>query len=352
MTTAYVTDTRFAAHTFSGHPENASRLEAIHRLFDSSGVGARLKSIAPVEASNEQLLAVHTATYLELLRSTETLRDGGMLTQDTYVLPESFQIARYSAGGGIAGVDALMQGEADNALVVTRPPGHHATPAEGMGFCLLSNVAVTARHAQKAYRAQGIERIMIVDFDVHHGNGTQDVFYADPSVLFASTHQSPWYPGTGAVKDIGTGAAAGLTVNMPLSAGTGDDSFQVLYEQILWPAARRFAPNLILVSAGFDAHWAEDPGLGQLRLSLPGYAHLSAELKRMAKELCNGRIIFILEGGYDLTVLAHGVLNVAHVLLGDSDLSDPLGAAPSQSPLTRIDPLLTELKRIHHLENN
>jgi acetoin utilization deacetylase AcuC-like enzyme len=352
MTTAYVTDTRFSMHTFSGHPENASRLEAIHDLLDSSGMSARLKPIAPVEASTEQLLAVHTAAYLELLRSTEMLVDGAMLTQDTYVLPESFEIARYSAGGGIAAVDALMSGEAENALVVTRPPGHHATPSEGMGFCLLSNVAVTARHAQRAYRTQGIERVMIVDYDVHHGNGTQDVFYADPSVLFVSTHQSPWYPGTGAVKDIGTGAAAGMTLNMPLSAGAGDDSFGALYEQILWPIARRFAPNLILVSAGFDAHWAEDPGLGQLRLTLPGYAHLSAELKHMALELCDRRIVFILEGGYDLTALSHGVLNIAHVLLGDAEISDPLGPAPSQASLTRIEPLLTELKRIHHLESN
>ena len=349
MTTAYVTDTRSAIHTFSGHPENATRLQAIHELLDSSGVAAQLKRIIPAEATDEQLLAVHTADYLDVLRYTETLTRGAMLTQDTYVVPESLHIARLSAGGGIAAVDAIMRGEADNALVVTRPPGHHATPTEGMGFCLLSNRAILARHAQKAYGRQGIERVMIVDYDVHHGNGTQDVFYADPSVLFVSSHQSPWYPGTGAVKDIGTGDAAGTTLNMPLNAGTGDDSFKALYEQILWPAARRFAPNLILVSAGFDAHWAESSSLGQLRLTLPGYAHLSAELKRMAAELCSGRIAFILEGGYNLTVLSHGVLNVAHVLLGDAEVSDPLGPAPNQSPVSQIEPLLTDLKRIHHL---
>lgn len=350
MTTAYVTDTRFDAHTLSGHPENATRLQAIHRLMDSSGTAAQMTAIAPVEASDAALQAVHTTDYLALLRRTETLTGGIILGSDTYVLPESFEVARYSAGGGIAAIDALMRGTVDNALVATRPPGHHATPATGMGFCLLSNIAITARYAQSAYKAQGIERIMIVDYDVHHGNGTQDTFYADPSVLFVSSHQSPWYPGTGAVKDIGTGDAIGSTVNIPLGVGTGDDCFSALYEQILWPIARRFAPQLILVSAGFDAHWAEDSGLGQLRLSLPGYAHLTAELKRMAAELCGGRIVVILEGGYNLEVLANGMVNAARVLLGDTALLDPLGMAAKQAPVTQIAPLLSELKRLHKLD--
>ncbi len=347
--TAYVTDTRFAIHTLSGHPENATRLQAVHDLMDSSGTAALMTRIAPLEVSESQMLAVHSKLYLDLLRRTET-QDGVMLGPDTYVLPESFEVARYSAGGGVAAVDALMAGQVDNALVATRPPGHHATPAMGMGFCLLSNIAITARYAQSAYPE--IKRVLIVDYDVHHGNGTQDVFYADPSVLFVSTHQSPWYPGTGAVKDIGSGAGVGTTLNMPLGPGTGDDCFKALYEQTLWPAVRRFAPDLLLVSAGFDAHWAEDAGLGQLKLSLPGYAYLTAELKRMAAELCGGRIIVIMEGGYNLTVLSHGMVNAAHVLLGDEQVLDPLGLAAKQAPVSQIEPLLNELRRLHSLSTD
>jgi acetoin utilization deacetylase AcuC-like enzyme len=349
MTTGYITDTRFDKHTYSGHPENVTRLQTVRSLLDSAGVATKMSAIAPVRADDEMLRLVHTAAYLDLLHKTESM-SGVMFGEDTYVLPESYEIARYAAGGGIAAVDVLLKGEVDNALVTTRPPGHHARPTQGMGFCLLSNIAITARYAQKAYESKGIKRVLIVDYDVHHGNGTQDTFYDDPSVLFISTHQSPWYPGTGAVGDIGSGAAVGSTINMPLTVGAGDEVFSTLYEQIIWPAARRFAPDLILVSAGFDAHWAESPNLGQLRLTLPGYAHLSAELKRMAAELCHGRIIFMMEGGYNLTALSNGLLNVAHVLLGDDQIIDPLGAAPSQMALAKIDPLLGELKRLHHLD--
>ncbi len=347
MTTAYVTDTRFDLHTFSGHPENVTRLQAVRKLMDSTGTAAKLKYIAPIEATEAQLLAVHTKNYLDLLRQTEAM-EGVMLGPDTYVLPESFEIARYSAGGGTAAVDAVMRGDAQNALVATRPPGHHATPTQGMGFCLLSNIAITARYAQAAYPQ--IERVLIVDYDVHHGNGTQDVFYEDPSVMFVSTHQYPWYPGSGAAREVGNGLGLGATLNMPLGAGAGDECFSALYEQILWPVARRYAPNLILVSAGFDAHWAEDSGLGQLRLSLPGYAHLTRELKKMAAELCEGRLIVIMEGGYNLEVLSHGMVNAARILLGDEDLLDPLGSAAKQTPVSGIAPLLAELKRLHGID--
>lgn len=345
MTTAYITDTRFSDHDLSGHPENNTRLKAVHDLMESSGTAALMKRLAPVRTTDAQIRLVHTQRYLDLLYKMETM-GGVMLTADTYVNPASVDVARYSAGGGVAAVDAILSGEVDNALVATRPPGHHATIASGMGFCLLSNVAITARHAQTAYPDR-IKKVMIVDYDVHHGNGTEDVFYEDPTVLFCSTHQSPWYPGTGAAGDTGRGAGQGTTLNMPLSAGVGDDGFRAIYEQVLWPVARRFQPDLIILSAGFDAHWAESPSLGQLRLSLEGYAWLTREVRRMAAELCGGRLIVSMEGGYNLTVLANGMTNAARVLLDDPELRDPLGMAAGQASLGAVEPLIAELRRLH-----
>jgi acetoin utilization deacetylase AcuC-like enzyme len=341
MTTAYITDTRYAAHTLDGHAEFAGRLIAIHELLDKHRMPDRMLKLTPEPATQEQLLTVHTADYLEVLAWTQTQK-GLMLGPDTYVLPQSFDIAKLAAGAAIKGVDAVMTGQAANALACARPPGHHATPQSGMGFCLLGNVAIAARHAQNAY---GVERVLIVDYDVHHGNGTQDIFYTDPSVMFISTHQYPWYPGTGAVDEIGEGEGLGATVNIPLQAGVGDEGYGQAYEQILWPIARRFDPELILVSAGFDAHWA-DP-LCHMKLSLKGYNHLTRELMLMAQTFCGGKIVFVLEGGYNLNSLSHGVLNVAHALLGDSDLVDPLG--PAKGSELGIAPLLAEIKQMHGL---
>jgi acetoin utilization deacetylase AcuC-like enzyme len=341
MTTAYITDPRFAAHTLAGHSEYAGRLTAIQEALDRQGVTGRMARLAATEATEAHLRAVHSAEYLQLLAWTETQK-GLMLGPDTYVLPQSSGVARLASGAAIRGVDAVLNKEADNALVCARPPGHHATPQMGMGFCLLNNVAIAARHAQNAH---GLKRVMIVDYDVHHGNGTQDVFYADPSVLFVSTHQYPWYPGTGAVDEIGTGEGVGATVNIPLQAGVGDDSYALIYEQVVWAVARRFQPELILVSAGFDAHWA-DP-LGQINLSLKGYDYLTRQLILMAEALCDGRIVFVLEGGYNLNSLSHGVLNVAYALLGDSQLADPLGPAKGKEPSVR--PLIAQIKQLHNL---
>ncbi len=342
MTTAYVTDTRFAAHTLAGHAEFAGRLTAIQELLDQHGVPDRMTKRIPEAATQEQLLTAHTPEYLEVLAWTETQK-GLMLGPDTYVLPQSFGIARLASGAAITGVDAVMSGQANNALVCARPPGHHATPQSGMGFCLLNNVAVAARHAQNAY---GLKRILIADYDVHHGNGTQDIFYSDPSVLFISTHQYPWYPGTGAVEEIGEGAGIGATVNIPLEAGVGDEGYAQVYEQIIWPVVRRFQPELILVSAGFDAHWA-DP-LCRMKLSLKGYDYLTRQLMLMADTFCGGKIVFVLEGGYNLNSLTHGVLNVAHALLGDSDRVDPIGPAKGAEP--DVGPLLARVKQAHGLE--
>ncbi|GAB4550166.1 MAG: histone deacetylase [Anaerolineae bacterium] len=339
--TAYITDVRVQAHTLSGHIENAARLNAIHTLLDRSEVAARMQQITPVEVSDEKILSVHTEEYLNLLKWSET-QQGIQFGADTYALPESFRAARISCGAAVAGVDAVLSGEARNALVATRPPGHHALPDMAMGFCLLANVAIAARHAQTTFN---IRKILIMDYDVHHGNGTQDIFYEDAGVLFLSSHQYPFYPGTGDLNDIGAGAGRGFTLNAPLPAGTGDHGFARLYKEVVWPLARRFAPELIIVSAGFDSHF-RDP-LGGLQLTTSGYAHLSRDLIRMARELCDGRIVFVQEGGYDLEALSYGMLNVAHALLGDEQVIDPHGQAPHHEP--DIAPLIARLKEIHGL---
>ena len=342
MTTAYLTDTRFHQHNLPGHSEYAGRLQAIHELLDERGVSARMLKLTPTAITDDQVLSIHTQEYLDLLHWTETQK-GMMMGPDTYVLPISFDIAKLSAGASVGAVDAVLGGQAQNALVAARPPGHHAVADMGMGFCLLANISIAAMHARQKY---GLQRVMIMDIDVHHGNGTQEIFYSDPNVLFVSTHQYPWYPGSGSVTETGQGDGQGYTINIPLQAGVGDAGFRQAYEQIVWPAARRYRPELILVSAGLDTHWA-DP-LCQMRLGLAGYDEIARSLMKMADELCGGKIIFVLEGGYNLTSLSHGVLNIAHALLGDHELSDPLGAAKDGSD-PDITPLLERIKKLHNL---
>jgi acetoin utilization deacetylase AcuC-like enzyme len=341
MTTAYITDTRFAVHTLQGHVEFAGRLTAIHDVMQQYQVPARMLQSTPAEATMEQMRTIHSEEYLKLLAWSET-QNGIMFGPDTYVLPETYWAAKLSAGAAICGVESVLTGQADDALVCARPPGHHATPDMAMGFCLLSNVAIAARHAQNTH---GLKKVMIIDYDVHHGNGTQDAFYTDPDVMFLSTHQYPFYPGTGAISEIGQGAGIGTTVNVPLPAGTGDTGYAQVYERIVWPVVQRFAPELIIVSAGFDAHW-DDP-LANMKLSLEGYDHLTRNLIAMANEVCGGKIVFILEGGYNLTSLSHGILNVAHALLGDSQVVDPLGSATGAE--TDISAHIEQIIKLHKL---
>ncbi|MBN1201207.1 MAG: histone deacetylase [Anaerolineae bacterium] len=341
MPTAFVCDPRFASHTRPDHPENAARLAAVEQHLEQANLTDQLVKLEIAPATDEDVLAVHSPAYLAQLDAM-TGRSG-LLGLDTYLAPRSYKIARLAAGGVLRAVDAVMCGDADNALAAIRPPGHHATPFNGMGFCLLNNVAVAARYAQRVY---GVERVLIVDYDVHHGNGTQDVFYTEPTVLYISTHQWPLYPGTGAVQDTGSGPGAGYTINVPLPPGVGDKGYAGVFEQLVWPAAQRFDPGLVLVSAGFDAHWA-DP-LAHMRLSLAGYDHLTRELLALASALCEGRIVFVLEGGYNLQVLGHAWANVARSLLGIDRVSDPLGSKNGEEPA--IDQLVVSLKRLHKLD--
>lgn len=342
VTTAYVLDDRFNAHTMNGHPEYAGRLEAVARRFRQLGLDNQLHQIAAVHAPREAVAAVHSESYLTRLSRTSALSDTVMFGLDTYVTPQSYATAQLAAGGVLEAVRAVMQGDVDNALASVRPPGHHARPAEGMGFCLLNNIAIAARYGTAVL---GLDRVLIVDFDVHHGNGTQDIFYADPSVLFISSHQSPLYPGTGALYEMGEDAGEGFTINVPLPPGVGDAGYRSVYEEIVVAAARRFAPQLILVSAGYDAHWA-DP-LANMRLSLTGYADLSRILIDLAAELCRGRIVFVLEGGYNLHALAHGWANLAHALMGHDRFADPLGPARDNGP--DVARVIEQVRALHSL---
>ncbi len=343
MTTIYTTHPRYVEHDLPTHSEHAGRIRAVWQRLDEAGLVSRMQAVEAQPVSEDLILTVHTPEYLELLRRVSMQDRLFRLDADTYAGPDSLEIAKLSAGGVVDALDAVLKGTADNGLAAVRPPGHHAMPDHGMGFCLLGNIAIAARYAQQQY---GIERVLIVDYDVHHGNGTEAMFYDDPSVLFISTHQYPLYPGTGAATDVGTGKGTGYTINAPLPPGTGDVGYSRVFSEIVWKAAERFQPELILVSAGFDAHWA-DP-LALMSVTLTGYAHMTSELIKMAEKLCGGKIVFVMEGGYDLDALGYGISNVARQLLGDAP-NDPLGAPENLRPEPDITPLLALLKRLHKL---
>jgi acetoin utilization deacetylase AcuC-like enzyme len=237
-----------------------------------------------------------------------------------------------------------MQGEVGSAFALVRPPGHHATTTQAMGFCLFNNVAIATKYTLAKYN---LERIAIIDFDVHHGNGTQESFYDNPQVLYTSTHESPFYPGTGSLDETGKGEAKGTTINIPLPAGCGDAEYLEVFEQIIVPVVRRFRPQLILVSAGYDTHWAD--GMAMMQVSVSGFAQLTKIIKGLADELCSGRLVFTLEGGYDLTALAASVKATFDVLLGSASIEDPLGLSPRGLAAPNIAPLIKAIKKIHNL---
>lgn len=296
MSLVLVTSKRFADHvTPVGHPERPERAEVLQAVASSfKEKGGEV--IEPRAATDDDLLRVHTEEHVEMISSTRG--KAAMIDEDTFTSPDSDEIARLAAGAVLTGVDRVLDGpEGSRALVLVRPPGHHAEADRAMGFCLYSNVAVGAAYA----RSRGCARVAIVDYDVHHGNGTQWIFYEDPTVLFVSSHQYPFYPGTGAASERGRGEGLGFTLNLPLDAGTKDDEIERKYADQVVPTLRGFKPNLLMVSAGFDAH-EMDP-LGQLRMTTEGFGRLTKTLVSLADELCEGRVVLVTEGGYDLKAL-------------------------------------------------
>jgi acetoin utilization deacetylase AcuC-like enzyme len=314
MALTIVTSDRFADHlTPPGHPERVERAEVMQVV--ASAFRRRGGSVVEARpAVDEELARIHERTHLDKIR--ETAGRATALDPDTFTSPDSYDVALLAAGAVLSGVDHVIDaGRGSRALAMVRPPGHHAERNRAMGFCLFNNVAVGAAHA----RARGLSRVAVVDYDVHHGNGTQWAFYDDPAVLFISSHQYPFYPGTGAADDIGSGRGVGFTANFPLEAGATDADFERVYATVAG-ILRKFTPELILLSAGFDAHM-DDP-LGGTRLTAPQFGRLTGLVAAVADECCEGRLVAVTEGGYDLTALAASLRSVIDVLDGSTALDD------------------------------
>jgi len=318
----------YLLHRANGHPENMERLTAILEKIKSENLD--LDFITPKPATVDQVAAVHGRRYIDQVKAI-CEHGGGHLDVDTFLSKYSYDAALMAAGGALTAVDAVL-GEYGNAFALVRPPGHHAMPNRGMGFCIFNNIAIAAKHAQ----ARGAKKVLIVDWDVHHGNGTNDIFYSDSSVLYFSTHQYPHYPGTGRADEVGEDGAEGRTVNVPLPSGTGDAGYLIAYREILFPIALEFKPDIVLVSAGQDAH--KDDPLGGMRLTSAGFGGLAGLVAEIANTCCRGRLAATLEGGYNLQAQAEAVVAEIKALGGDVP---PVGGA-DPGVARRID----EVKKI------
>ncbi|MFN3705561.1 MAG: histone deacetylase [Thermoflexales bacterium] len=358
----YCYDPVFLEHHIADHPENRQRLEMVLARLQHSDLWPQLRALQFTPANFETLTALHEPRYVSTVYHVAE-RGGGWLNPDTYVTRATFRAAAHAVGASLAAARAVSAGQVRRAFALVRPPGHHAFANHGEGFCLFNNVAFAAKcalgdldaepdaawspSAQRNHRQAQPRRVMIVDFDVHHGNGTQAIFYDDPRVLYVSVHEYGWmiYPGSGSVHERGRGEAIGTTLNVPLPPGVGDLGYARVFDELITPAALRFRPEMLLVSAGFDAHW-RDP-LAHMNLSLSGFARIIRVLRSLSDALCNGRMVLVLEGGYDLAALSYGVLNCFRILLGQDDVEDPLGPSPEQEP--EVDEIVAQVSQVHAL---
>jgi acetoin utilization deacetylase AcuC-like enzyme len=311
--TMLVADRRYMNH-FAGrlHPERPARIAAMTEMTEGLKRSALMHS-GPREASIEELTLCHREEYIATVERTATCERTDF-DPDTHASAETWATAKLAAGGVLTAVEAVLNGVADNAFAIVRPPGHHALPHSAMGFCFFNNIAIAASWLIKI---RGMRRVLILDWDVHHGNGTQDIFYKTPEVLYVSTHQYPFYPGTGSLDQIGSGSGTGFTVNAPMPASFGDAEYLRVFDQLILPVARQFKPELVLISAGFDGHY-RDP-LGGMRITEAGFVAMTRRLQRLADECCEGKMVAALEGGYDLRALAECGRSVIDEMGRDGD---------------------------------
>ncbi len=322
------------------HPESPERLQAIEREIESTSFRYPLIDIPPRPALTKELQRVHSLSYIHQISSTagKNVR----LDPDTSTSPKSYDAALLAAGGVMEAVDKVLEGKVEQAFALVRPPGHHAEDDRAMGFCLFNNIAIAAKHAIEDKK---LKRILIVDWDLHHGNGTQHSFYSDSRVLYFSTHQYPYYPGTGSLQEIGEGKGEGYTINVPLSTGNGDEEYANIFRHILIPVGKAFRPELILVSAGFDIHKG-DP-LGGMNVSDIGFARLAYLIMKLAEETCKGRVVFTLEGGYNVEGEAKAVVEILRTLQGDMPFDPTERERMEDKALKRIQPTIERVKSIY-----
>ncbi|MEI7590837.1 MAG: histone deacetylase, partial [Deltaproteobacteria bacterium] len=291
------------------------RLQSVHAMIDSPEMRSRFVMIEPRFATEAELKMGHTQSYIDTVAETAE-QNHTWLDPDTETSPHTYTTAQLAVGGIFNAVDAVVNGKVNNAFALVRPPGHHAHARGAAGFCVFSNIAIGAKYAMKKY---GYERILIVDWDLHHGDGTQEAFYDSKNVLFFSSHQYPYYPGSGSVNEIGAGDGLGYTINVPLVAGAGDAEYLKIYQQVLVPVAMAFKPELILVSAGFDIYFM-DP-LGGMKITPDGFSYLTRLVMEIANACCNGKVVFCLEGGYHLAGLTASVKSVLMEMSGETNAS-------------------------------
>jgi len=330
--TGFVLDERYRLHdTGPGHPERSDRIGVLMRSIEER---PGLRRIAPRAATGDEITLVHDERHFDAVDRTSGLARAAF-DADTPVSADSFGTACLATGGVLAAVDAVMAGEIDNAFAMVRPPGHHAERSQAMGFCLFNNIAVGAAYLRRRY---GLNRILIMDWDVHHGNGSQHSFYADPGVLFISTHRYPFYPGTGSIDEVGRGEGEGYTVNLPLPAGFGDTEYDELFEAVVVPIAEAYEPEFVLISAGFDPH-ARDP-LGGMAVTEAGFARMARRLLDVAEHCAQRRCVAVLEGGYDLQAIRDSSLAVLDQFSGRSE-----SLAPPTGPPGRATPVVDAARR-------